>query len=145
MPRIKLSRLEKYTFVYHRELKVGDINYGGHLGNDSVVRIVHEARLDLLRSMGLSELDLGDSKTGIIMTDLAVNFKGEGFLFDKITIHSRISEIVSTGFRVFHYFTKDSKPVALAETGLASFDYQSRKIVPLPEAFLKAVELAQKD
>jgi acyl-CoA thioesterase FadM len=140
MPRIKLKKLDRYDFIYEREIKVGDINYGGHLGNDSIVTITHEARLDMMRRMGISELDLGDGKTGIIMADLAINFLGEGFMFDKLIIESAIGEIGNSGFRVFHYFHRGDDAVALAETGIVAFNYSERRVARLPEVFVKAVE-----
>ena len=56
----------------------------------------------MLRSMGFSENDLGDGRTGIIMSDLAVNYKAEGFLFDDIAIDTHIGEMQSSSFRIFH-------------------------------------------
>jgi len=135
MSKIKLKKLDNYEFEYNRILNVGDINYGGHLGNDSVITLIHEARIDLLCKLGLSELDLGNGRTGIIMTDLIVNYTGEGFLLDKIKILSHIDDIKSIGFRVFHNIIKNDKTIALAETGIYAFDYENRNITEIPELF----------
>jgi acyl-CoA thioesterase FadM len=140
MPKKKLKKQNEYEFKYNITLKMRDINYGGHLGNDAVVSIAHEARIDLLNQMGLTELNLGNNKTGIIMSDLSVNYLGEGFMFDKITVFSHIDEISPASFRVFHNFTKDDKTIALVETGLITFDYSEREISEVPEEFIKKIE-----
>ena len=137
MPKVKLKQQLSYQFQYKRILQVGDINYGGHLSNDAVVTIAHEARLDFLRELGLSELDLGDGKTGIIMSDLAVNYLGEGFLFDELTILTQVDEIKSASFRVFHKMMREDKIIALVETGIITFDYAEHSIVEIPQSFLK--------
>src|SRR4030042_2545708 len=116
MPKIKLKAQDKYEFEYKVTIQVRDINYGGHLGNDALVGLTHEARINMLRTLGCSELDLGDGKTGIIMGDLAVNYQGEGFMFDDLIIYSHIDEIGAHSFRIFHHITKGDKTIALAET-----------------------------
>jgi acyl-CoA thioesterase FadM len=140
MPKVKLKKQDKYEFVYEVSLKVRDINYGGHLGNDSLVSLTHEARLDFLKQMGFDELNLGDGKTGIIMSDLVVNYLDEAFMFDKIRILSHIDEISSYGFRVFHNFIKNDKSIALAETGIVAFDYSSGHIAEIPQVFLEKLK-----
>jgi acyl-CoA thioester hydrolase len=140
MPKVKLKKQDKYEFEYARILQVSDINYGGHLGNDSIVTIVHEARIDMLNKLGCTELNLGDNRTGIIMADLAVNYLGQGYLLDKVTVFSHIDEITSASFRIFHYIVKDKAPVALAETGIITYDYQAKSIASIPEIFLKKIE-----
>ncbi|MCX5813909.1 MAG: thioesterase family protein [Proteobacteria bacterium] len=139
MPRIKLSELNNYEFHYTVTLEPRDINYGGHLGNDALVSLMGAARVNMLRSIGVSEKDLGDGKTGIIMSDLAVNYKSEAFMFDELVIDTHAGEISRSSFRLFHRINKGQIVVALAETGLTTFNYASRKVAPIPEVFLKAL------
>ena len=136
MAMFKLTPKKSYRFHYRTTIKVRDVNYGGHLGNDAVVGLLHEARTDFLRSLGLTELDLGDGETGLIVSDLAVNYRAEGYLFDEIVVHSDIGEVRSTSFRVYHHVTRGDKTIALAEVGAVAFDYADRRIAELPEAFL---------
>ena len=136
MPKVKLTKKENYEFEYKVILQVTDINYGGHLGNDALVGIIHEARVNLLKTLGCSEFDLGDGKTGIIMSDLGVNYLGEGFMFDEIIVHSTIDEISNASFRLFHHVTKKEKTIAFCETGIIAFDYNERRITEIPRVFL---------
>ena len=48
MPRIKLELPEKLVFSTEIPVRITDINYGGHLGNDSILSIVQEARVRFL-------------------------------------------------------------------------------------------------
>lgn len=139
MSRIRLSEQPEYKFHHTITLQPRDINYGGHLGNDALVSLLGVARVNMLRSIGISEADLGDGRTGIIMSDLVINFRAEGFMFDELLIDTHIGELSRTGFRIFHRVTKEKTLIALAETGITTFDYASRKIAPVPETFLKTL------
>ncbi len=140
MPRIKLIEQESYEFHYRAKLQPRDINYGGHLGNDSLVSLLGAARVNMLYTMGMSEGQLGDGETGVIMSDLAVNFKAEAFMLEEVVIDTHIGEFSRTGFRIFHRLKKEAVLVALAETGMITFNYSIRKIAPVPDIFLKTLE-----
>lgn len=140
MPKIRLKKQPEYKFSYSRTVRVGDINYGNHLSNDSVVTILHEARIDLLQKLGVSELDIGDGRTGLIMGDIAVNFKNQSYMFDELTVYSQIDEIQNASFRVFHKITRDDTTIALAETGIITFDYKTNSIGEIPESFINKLE-----
>jgi acyl-CoA thioester hydrolase len=145
MPRLKLQEQPEYEFRYHVTLQVRDLNYGAHLSNDAVVGLLHEARLNLLRGLGLSEMDLGDGQTGLIMGDLAVNFKAEGFLFDSVRIDSHIDEISRNSFRIFHRMVRGEAVLVLAETGFVAFNYAQRRVAAVPEAFGQKVSQLKTD
>ena len=102
MPRVKLDPLSRYQHIYETIIEVTDLNYGNHMGNDALVGIIHRARVHFLHRLAASENNLGDGKTGILLTDLIINYKGEGFLFDKLIVKSSIGELRSKSFRMFH-------------------------------------------
>jgi len=137
MPKIKLAEQEDYEFQTSLQVRPQDVNYGGHVGNDNLVSLVGAARARLLHGLGLSELDLGDGKTGAIITDLIVNYKSESFLFDELIIETHFDEFAEKGFRMFHRVRKDSKLVALLEIGFAAYDYAAKETSPLPASFVK--------
>jgi acyl-CoA thioesterase FadM len=139
MPRVKLSEQEVYEFQSSLQVRPQDINYSGHLGNDNLISLVGAARAKLFHSLGLSELDLGDRQTGIIVTDLIVNYKAEAFMFDDLTIDTHIDEVAQKGFRMFHRVTRNMTLIALVETGLAAYNYATKKTAPLPTSFLKCL------
>jgi acyl-CoA thioester hydrolase len=139
MAKIKLKVQSNYSFQYHTTLKVRDINYGGHLGNDAVVSLLQEARMALLRELGGSELDLGDGETGIIMNELAVNYRAEGRLMDEITIHSEINDLKTASFRICHRMARGDDTLVLAEVGLVAFNYKTGRISEVPGVFADQV------
>lgn len=59
MARLTLELPEHFAFYTEITVSIRDINYGGHLGNDAVLGLAHEARLRYLKSLGFSELDIG--------------------------------------------------------------------------------------
>lgn len=135
MPRVRLRRQRSYEFSYGTTLKYRDINYGGHLGNDAIVSLAQEARMDLLRKIGCREKDLGDGKTGIIMIDLAVTYQAEGFVFDEIAIDSHVDEMTEMGFRIFSHFLRAGETLALVEAGFVAFDYGESRTSTVPAIF----------
>lgn len=140
--RITLKKQPKYEFHYKITINRNDLNYANHLGNDVLVRMIQEARIELFKGLGYKELDLGDGKTGIIIADLAVNFKAEGFIGDELRIESHIGEVTDKSLRIFHRIIKekDDKLLALVETGLVAFDYENREITRIPKDFLKVLK-----
>jgi acyl-CoA thioester hydrolase len=143
MPRVKLAEQPVYEFRYAIALQPRDINYGGHLGVDSLVSIVGTARAYIFKSVGLSEGNLGDGRTGIIMTDFVVNLKAEGFMFDNLEVYTHIGELTKNGFRFFHKVTRGATLVAVAEAGFLAFDYTAGKVTRIPETFANALGLSR--
>lgn len=140
MPRIRLKEQDKYEFYYETTIKVRDINYGNHLSNDALIGLLHEARIDLLLNMGLGELDLGNGTTGLILSDLAVNYRNQGYMNDKIMVHTHIGDLSTSSFRFYYKVTRGETILALAESGMAAFNYDTNSLDELPEPFLKKIE-----
>ena len=141
MPRTKLTEQPTYEFCYTITLQPRDINYGGHLGVDSLVSIIHAARAYIFKSAGMSETDLGDGRTGIIMTDVEINLKAEGFMFDNLEVFTHIGELTKNSFRFFHKISRGDSIVALAEMGFLTFDYDARKVISVPDSCRRAFGL----
>lgn len=100
---------------------------------------MHEARIEMFNKIGCTELDLGDKKTGIILADLVVNYKNQGYLGDEVVIYLDIDEIEKRSFRLFYKMNRDDDLIFMAETGIVVYDYQAEKIAAVPEAFLDAL------
>lgn len=139
MARIKIDLPEKFIFSTEIAVRIDDINYGGHLGNDSILSLIHEARLRFLKNFGYSELEIGGAS--LIMGDVAIVFKSEGFHEDIITIEVTANDFSNFGFDLFYKLTnkKTRKDIAYAKTGMVCFDYKNRKVMKVPEEFKKAV------
>ena len=137
MPRIKLQLPEEFVFSTEIPVRISDINYGGHLGNDSVLSIIHEARLQFLKHFGYSEMDVEGA--GIIMSDSVIIYKSEGFYGDILTVEVTAGEFNNCGCDIFYRITnkKTEKEVVRAKTGIVFFDYKNRSISHIPDKFKK--------
>ena len=135
MARIKLELPEKFYFSCELNVRVTDLNYGNHLGNDAVLSLMHEARVQWLKSIGASEMDFFG--VSMIMADVAIVFRSEGFLGNQLRCEVQPAGFSRTGYDLFYRFTNltTQKPMAEAKTGMVCFDYTERKVKPLPEKF----------
>jgi acyl-CoA thioester hydrolase len=135
MARITLDMPDQFPFSTEIPVRIGDINYGGHLGNDAVLAIAHEARLRFLRSMGYSEQDAAGA--GLIMLDAVVVYRSEAFYGDVLHVDVALSDPQTTGCDILYLMSNHAtgKEVARVKTGMAFFDYTRHRVVPMPEAF----------
>ncbi len=134
MARLKLKPLEHYPFNTEIKVRISDINFGGHLGNDQLLSLTNEARSQFLAKHGFTELDCGGVAT--MMTDAAIVYQDEAFLGDVLKFEVAAGKPTRIGFRIFFRITRasDEKPIGLAETGLVCIDYKTKKILALPDA-----------
>jgi len=131
MARIKIDLPSAFTFTTQIPVRISDINYGGHLGNDAVLAMLHEARLRFLQHYDYSELELAGRS--LIMADVAIEYKGEGFHGDLLTIRVAPQDFNKYGFDVVYQITnQENRLIALAKTGMVCFDYNTRKVSSLP-------------
>jgi len=135
MARVKIGLPEKFIFKTEIVIRVSDLNYGAHLGNDSILTICHEVRLRFLNHFGYSELDIEGS--GIIMTDAAIQYKAEGFYADKLIIEIGVMDFTKKGCDFVYRLTnkETQKVIALAKTGIVFYDYKNKKVVSVSAGF----------
>ena len=134
MPRLKLNPMNNYSFSTEITVRTTDLNYGGHLGNDTLLSLVHEARVAFLAKYGFSERNCGG--VSLILGDIAVVYQNEAFAGDVLRFEVAAGEPTRFGFRLFCRITRptDQETISLVENGIVCFDYQTRSIKPLPEA-----------
>lgn len=138
MARVQLAPLANYPFRTELTVRTTDLNYGGHLGNDRLLSLVHEARVAWLAGHGWTELACGGAS--LIMGDTAIVYQAEAYAGDRLRFEVAAGEPTRCGFRLFFRVTRpaDETAVALVENGMVCFDYQGRRIVRLP-ASVRAV------
>jgi acyl-CoA thioesterase FadM len=103
MARIKIDLPDKFDFSTDIRVYINSINYGGHLGNDSLLSLIHEARIRFLNHHGFSESDI--DSVGIIMVDTVILYKSEGFYGDVLTFEVAVSDIGKVGCDFFYRIT----------------------------------------
>ncbi len=139
MARIKLDIPNRFDFSTELSVRASDVNYGGHLGNDSMLSLLNEARIRFFKSHGFTEKD-SDGEQGIIMSDVAIVYKAQAFHGDRLLIDVAVSEMRRIGCDLFYRVAlmESSREVALAKTGLVFFDYSSNRIARMPEKLQRA-------
>jgi acyl-CoA thioesterase FadM len=130
-----IYKFDNYHFETEVPVRITDINYGDHLGNDSFVSVLHEARVRFLDSIGYSELKFGT--VSLIMVDLYIKYKQEVFYPDILQVKIGIQNLKKCSFDIVYAVTskKTGKEAAAAKTSMASFNYDTRRIVKLPRDF----------
>lgn len=123
------------------EVRVGDINYGNHMGNDKALLVFHDARLRFLEAFGFSEKDIGGP--GIIMRDAHIAFRKEVFLHEILIVDVGVEDVTSTSFNLIYTVRRESDNVVVftGSTGLVAFDYGLRRVVRIPEKFLEKISI----
>jgi acyl-CoA thioester hydrolase len=137
MEKIRIEFPDRIHFSTRLQVRVSDLNYGGHLGNDRVLTLAHEARVLFFRSMGYTELDI--ERVGIIMTDAAVVYKSEAFLGEELTIDVHVTELSRVGGVLLYRLSCGERLVALVRTGIVFYNYSAKKIAEVPDAFRQKV------
>ena len=135
MARIKIELPQKCLASFNIPVRITDINYGNHVGNHSMVEMIHEARALFLAQYGFTELDAGG--TALIMSELLVEFKNESFYGDLLEVKIFSGEISKKSFEFFYLVTtlRNEKIVTIAhaKTGMVCYDYNTKKVDLLPE------------
>ncbi|MGH8398297.1 MAG: acyl-CoA thioesterase [Gammaproteobacteria bacterium] len=136
MSRIKIDLPEQFSFSTELDVRVGDLNYGNHLGNDAVLTLIHEARRRFLRSLGIEEI--GADGIGFVIADAEVVYRAQAFYADRLRIEVAAGDFSSRGcsfyYRVGH--VPGEHVVAEARTGVVCFDFRAQKTIVFPPAML---------
>jgi len=138
--RVKLELPEVFCFSTELDVRVTEINYGNHVGNDRMVSLIHEARLRFLREMGFGEFNIGG--IGLMVSDLVVAFKAESFVGDVLNFEVGVTDFNKYGCDFIYRVSNadDGKLVTEAKTGIVFFDYDERKIAQVPKVFMDQLE-----
>lgn len=135
MARTKLNLPPRFQFSTLIDVRIDDINYGGHLGNDAVLSLIHEARVRFLKKQGYSELNIDGA--AIIMVDAVIQYRSEGFHGDQLLAEVAVTDFQNTGCDFYYRLTNNEtgKEIARAKTGIAFFDYEKKKTISVPQQF----------
>jgi acyl-CoA thioester hydrolase len=139
MERIKILLPETFSFSTTIPIRITDINYGNHVGNDTFLSLIHEARMQFFGQYGYTELQFAGA--GLIMADVAIEFKQEVLYGDAVTIYVTANGFDKLGFDIFYKIivVKNGLEVLAgkAKTGMICFDYALKKKVAIPQEALE--------
>ena len=118
---------------YHIPVRISDINYGNHTGNDSFVSIIHENRMQWLKQHHFTELNI--EGIGLIMADLSIQFLHESYYGDMLSITLFAGEISNVSFELYYLLSVTREKeiiIAKAKTGMVCYDYTLKKVKAIP-------------
>jgi acyl-CoA thioester hydrolase len=140
LARIKIKVQGKLVFEYQDQLRVTDMNYGNHLGNDKVLGLFHDARLKWMKSINQNELSFYGQ--GLIQHDAVINYKSEAFCQDDIIVKLFVDDIDSRSFDIYYQMIHLNKgnDIAIGKTGMTFFNYKDKKITNTPQLFIKDLQ-----
>ena len=137
MARAVITLPDQFLFSTEITLRITDINNGGHLGNDAMLSLIQEARLQFLKNYGFAENNVDGY--GIIMADAVIIYKSQAYYGDTLRFEISVDDIGKRACDLIYKIseTRSGKEIARAKTRIAFFDYQQNKTVVIPDIFLK--------
>jgi acyl-CoA thioesterase FadM len=135
MTRIRIELPKNFEFFTKIPIRITDLNYGGHVGNDVVLSLIHEARVQFLTHHSYTELNL--EAVSLIMSDAAIEFKAELFYGDSVTAFVKAANFSRIGFDLYYKLLREETIVVIAKTGMICYNYDSRKVVSVPETVIE--------
>jgi acyl-CoA thioesterase FadM len=115
------------------------LNYGNHLGNDSLLSIIHESRVRFLVSYGYTEADI--EGLGTMMADVVIIYKTQGHYGDLLNVEIAVDDIAKKSCDFYYRITNQAaKVVALCKTAIVFYDYTSQKPAHIPQAFVDKIQ-----
>ncbi len=135
MNRIKITLPDHFHFHTDIKIRITDLNYGGHVGNDVFLALIHEARQQFLMKYGYQELSFAG--VGLIMADVALEYKKELNHGDTVRISVCAADFDKLGFDLFYkleILQPEGPSIAgRAKTGMICYDYAAKKKTSVPE------------
>jgi YbgC/YbaW family acyl-CoA thioester hydrolase len=139
MPRVEITLPERFAFSTELEVRVSDLNYGNHLGNDTLLALLQEARRRYLRSLGADEISVDGS--GFVIADSAVVYRAQAFYAERLRVELAAGEFQSRSCAFFYRVSKPGgETVAEARTGIVCFDFKAQKAISFPPNLLEKLK-----
>ena len=142
MARVQLDLPEKFSYTTELTVRASDLNYGNHVGHDTILTLMQEALIKFYRTLGFkNELNF-EGAIGQVIADLVVQYKSEIFLADELIIQIGVTDFNKYGFDMCYLVEnkRTGKEVARGKTGIVCFDYDIRKIAKIPEVLKQKLQ-----
>ncbi|HRG10377.1 MAG TPA: thioesterase family protein [Cyclobacteriaceae bacterium] len=138
MARVELILPDKFIFEAQLIVRASDLNYGNHVGNDRILTLMQEARVLFYQSLGFKNEMSFEGSIGHVIADAVVVYKSESFLGDVLKIEIATTDFSKYSFDIYYRITNQhNKEVAHGKTGVVCFDFEKRKVAPVPQKLLE--------
>ena len=139
---MSISDMEKKPIVFETEIsvQVNHLNYGNHLGYDSLLGILHEARLRWLKTLSPSASEINiENNIGWVVKELHLYYQSEAKHGDELKINLSISNQTRIGFTLEHDVENKTTGEILCHGKilLVCFDFNRSKPSRIPKILEK--------
>jgi YbgC/YbaW family acyl-CoA thioester hydrolase len=131
-----------YKNEKYYQIRIGDLNYGNHLGHDKLITIIHDARCSFFENYGFKELSIGEDNVGLIVNEINFKYKSQLYYSDNIKITSKFYELSPVSVKM-ESIVKNIDNGELSASGfikLVSFNFKTNKMVKFPEKFIALIK-----
>src|SRR5688572_15228209 len=120
MARLSIELPETFIFTTEVPVRVSDLNYGNHVGHDSILTIMQEARVEFYRKLGFKNELSFEGVVGQVIADAAIVYKSEAFMGDVLICQIAATDFTKYGFDILYLLTNKvtGKEVARGKTGI---------------------------
>lgn len=137
-----MSELEQ-QFETNIDVLVNHLNYGNHLGYDSLLSILQEARLRWLKIINpaFSESKI-EKTTGWLIRKLNVSYQAEALHGDSLLVKLNSQNISRTKFDFNYVVTNRTQKniVSYATTTQVCYDFNSSRVARIPSSLIPSLK-----
>jgi acyl-CoA thioester hydrolase len=119
-----------FRFSTTIRVRWGDCDAFGHVNNASYLSYFEEARIDYWKAV-VPDVPF----TGMAIVHARVDFRGQAFPGDVLTIRAAITELRRTSFWADYEVLRGEALVVTGRSAQVFFDYAAQKSTAIPEAF----------
>lgn len=139
MARINIALPEHFPFSTTLQIYTSHINEAGHVDNAQLLTLVSEARQRFFKALGYTQTRV--EGVGIVIADAAVQYLSEAFHGEELSIEVATTDFNKYGCDLVYRIREvgADREVARVKNGIVFYDYETRKICPVPGEFLLKV------
>ncbi len=129
--------MAKFRFSIPVIVRIGDLNYGNHVGHQNYFLYYQEARLAYLKQFGFNEGNIDGY--AMVVAEAGCKYKHELLHGDVLDIYCRVSALKSKAFIMEYRIERDRTLCATGATTNVCVDPVQGRAVALPERFINLV------
>lgn len=134
-----------YTHSVTYRVCYADTDQMGYMYYGNYARLYEIARVEMLRSLGISYKSLEDKGIGLPVYDNYSKFYAPALYDDVLTIKCIIDQLPSARIIFnYHIVNQDNKLINEGKTTLVFMNLNDKKIIRVPEEILKALTIVFK-
>jgi acyl-CoA thioester hydrolase len=133
----------KYKHNISEKVKFHEVDMLGVCNNAVYFNYFEDARIDYLQTLArkYSFEKFLQNESFVIMAHNEIDYINSAYLNDELTVYSRIVKVSKSSFSFDHYILRDSdkKDIAKGRGVIVHINKNSKKSMPLPEEFHRAI------